>query len=265
MTSAAHYLTMEWTYRRTGRGLWLAAAQVLTVLAALAPLSESVAREPNIVVFVAASNHTAPLSRFEEGALVGGLVKDLGDALARRMGLQARYLVLPSKRAPAALRNGEGDLLCYTRPEWIGSDFQFTRPLIPNADVVAARASAAPLSSLLALRQRSVGTVLGYRYAEVEAALGSDFKRDDAPTMEANLNKLAMGRMDYAVTDRLVLREAIRQGQPLREEWVLTRYAAPCALSPRSPLRLATLQTALQALVDSGEWARILAVYGLTP
>ena len=114
------------------------------------------------IVFVAATNHTEPLSRFEKGQLVGGIIKDLGDALARRMALRPRYLSMPSKRAPMALRDGEGDLLCYTRAQWIGPDFQFTLPLIPNAEVVAARPEAPQLQRVGDLADRPVGTVLGY-------------------------------------------------------------------------------------------------------
>ncbi len=216
------------------------------------------------IVYVTATNHTEPLSRFERGQLTGGIIKDLGDALARRMGLRPRYLLMPSKRAPMALRQGEGDLLCYTRPQWIGPDFRFTLPLIPNAEVVAARPEAPRLRTLADLADRPVGTVLGYRYAEAEAALGERLRRQDAPDMQANLRKLVARRMDYAITDRLVLREHQRRRPEdgLREDVVLNAYTAPCALSPRSPLKLDDVNAALAEMVADGELQRILAAYG---
>lgn len=216
------------------------------------------------IVFVAATNHSEPLSRFDRGQLSGGIVKDLGDALARRMGLRPRYLSMPSKRAPMALREGEGDLLCYTRPQWIGPDFGFTLPLIPNAEVVAARPEAPRLRTVADLANLSVGTVLGYRYAELEAALGERLRRADAPDMQANLRKLVAKRMDYAITDRLVLREHQRRKPQdgLREDVVLNAYTAPCALSLRSKLKLEAINAALAEMVADGELQRILAAYG---
>jgi len=216
------------------------------------------------LVFVAATNHTEPLSRFEKGQLVGGIIKDLGDALARRMALRPRYLSMPSKRAPMALRDGEGDLLCYTRAQWIGPDFQFTLPLIPNAEVVAARPEAPQLQRVGDLADRPVGTVLGYRYAEAEAALGERLRRQDAPDMQANMRKLVAKRMDYAIADRLVLREHQRRhpADGLREDVVLNAYTAPCALSPRSKLKLEAVNAAMAELVADGELQRILARYG---
>lgn len=216
------------------------------------------------IVFVAATNHSEPLSRFDRGQLSGGIVKDLGDALARRMGLRPRYLSMPSKRAPMALREGEGDLLCYTRPQWIGPDFGFTLPLIPNAEVVAARPEATRLRTVADLANLPVGTVLGYRYAELEAALGERLRRQDAPDMQANLRKLVAKRMDYAITDRLVLREHQRRKPQdgLREDVVLNAYTAPCALSLRSKLKLEAINAALAEMVADGELQRILASYG---
>lgn len=235
-----------------------------TLLGLARPAAAVVPPGPHELVFIAAANHTEPLSRFEQGVLTGGIIKDLGDALARRMGLRPRYLTMPSKRANLALRDGEGDLLCYTRPQWIGPDFRFTLPLIPNGEVVAARANAPRLTALADLANVTVGTVLGYRYPEAEAALGPQLRRQDTPDMQANLRKLALGRMQYAFTDRMVLREH-RRRQPqdnLREELVLNTFTAPCGLSLRSAHSLERINAALNELVADGEMQRILAHYG---
>lgn len=232
-------------------------------LLVFALFAASAAAAPGELVFIAATNHTEPLSRFEKGVMVEGLIKDLGDALARRMGLRPRYLTMPSKRAPMALLEGEGDLLCYTRPQWIGPDYQFTLPVLPNAEVVAARAGAPKVKTLAELAGQPLGTVLGYRYAEAEAALGSRLARRDAPDMQANLRKLVLGRTPYAITDRMVLRHHQRTHPQdgLREELVLNAFTAPCALSPRSHQSLTRINEALAELVADGELQRMLARY----
>lgn len=212
------------------------------------------------LVFVAASNHAEPLSRFEKGVLSGGIVKDVGDLLARQLGRRARYLSLPAKRAPAALRAGEADLICYSRPEWIGREGLHWSPMfIPNAEVVAAHVSAPPLQRLEDLEGQRVGTVLGYVYGETEQR--GRFRRDDAPDMAANLRKLAAGRTPYALTELISLQAAQRREPSLREALRLERFEAGCALSARSSLAPAVLDAAVQALVRSGEVERLLARY----
>jgi ABC-type amino acid transport substrate-binding protein len=170
---------------------------------------------------------------------------------------------MPSKRAPQALRDGEGDVLCYTRAAWIGSDFQFSQPVFDNAEVVAARATAPTLTALGDLRRQRVGTVLGYRHPEVDAALGSDFRRHDAVDMAANLRMLRAGRHAYALTDRLTLRDLQRRhpDEGLREDLAFHPFQAVCAVSRRSSLPLKALDDAIAALQRQGTIAAILRRY----
>lgn len=242
---------------------WCAASA--TLLCGLGALPSAMAA-PNELVYIAATNHSAPLSTFAGDRLVGGIVKDLGDALAQRLGLQARYVAQPSRRAPQALRDGMGDLLCYTRLQWIGTDFAFTLPVIANAEVVAARADAPKLTRLSDLSQQPVGTVLGYLHPELDEALGPAFRRENAPDMAANLRKLVAGRMAYALTDRLVLRDLQRRNPALglREELVINTYTAPCALSPHTKLPLTAVNQAIKELLAEGEVQRILDRYAPT-
>lgn len=230
--------------------------RLLLGLALLTQLGTARAEE---LVFVAASNHAEPLSRFEHGQLVGGLVKDLGDLLARELGRQPRYLTLPSKRAPLGLRNGEADLICYSRPEWIGADLHWTAMFIPNAEVIVAAAGAPPLRHIQELKGQALGTVLGYQYGQAE--LQGQFRRDDAPDMTANLRKLAAGRMRYAFSDEIALHWIRRQHPELQLALTVHRFAAGCALSPRSSLAPAALDAAVQALVKRGAIERLLASY----
>jgi len=247
-------------WRFTAR-FWLAAVLLGWALAHAEPSATGE------VVFIAAMNHTAPLSTFAGDRLEAGIVKDLGDALAARLGLRARYLGQPAKRAPLALRDGLGDLLCYTRPQWIGPDFAFTLPVLANAEVVVARAEAPVLRRLRDLQGQRVGTVLGYVYPEVDTALGDDFKRDNVNDMTANVRRLLAGRSPYVLADRLVLRDLQRRHPSLglREDLVINQFTAACALSPRSTLSLTGVNAALKALLAEGEVQRILDRYAPPP
>lgn len=229
------------------------------LLALLLLGSAALRAEP--LVFIAARNHAEPLSRWDaRDRLVGGILLELGDLLARELGREARYLTLPSKRAPQGLRDGQGDLICYSHPDWIGREGLHWTPLfIANAYVIAAHASAPPLPRLEDLVGQRVGTVLGYRYGEIESRAG--FRREDAPDMDASLRKLAAGRLRFALTDLISLQAAQREAPQLREALRLDPFQAGCALSRRSKLAPERLDAAIQALQRRGEIERLLARY----
>jgi polar amino acid transport system substrate-binding protein len=216
---------------------------------------------PKPLVFLIATNHAAPLVLVQDGQLRGGILAELGETLAAELQRPAAFLLLPARRAPDALTDGRGDLLCYALPEWISVPAHWSQPVLPNALVVASTAEAAVARGLPDLADVPVGTVLGYRYADVEKALGTAFRRDDAPDMASNLRKLAAGRVPYAITEALVV-DAYRRNHPqpaLRVQFAIERFTASCALALNSTLELRTLNNALTALKQDGRLERILA------
>lgn len=217
------------------------------------------------LVFLAPTNHSEPLARFEQGRLRGGLLKDVGDALARRTGQTARFVSMPSKRVGAALRDGEADLVCYVMPGWIEGDFHWMEGLFSDAGLVVSHARALPIAQLTELRGRRIGTVLGYRYPELEAALGANFMRLDARDTGSNLTKLASGLVDHAFVERSAWIHFQRRHPEadVREALVVSEFSTGCAMSRRSTHSPAVITQALQAMRASGELARLLAPYGL--
>ena len=213
------------------------------------------------------SNHSLPLAEVHGGEVRRGILVDLGQALARELGQPVRFLVRPSRRVGEALRNGEADLLCYALPEWIDGEFQWTQAVIPNAAVVAARRDSPALKQLSELANRPVGTVLGYRYLELDQLLGAQFQRSDALDMQGNLAKLAARRTDFAITDRLTLQHLNHRHAEwaLEERLVMRPFEAACALSPRSPLTLQTVRLALRKLQTQGQIERLLAPRSAAP
>ena len=90
----------------------------LALWALLAGAGATQAQEAPLV-FIAPANHALPFVDLQRGQLAGGILKDLGEAIAERTGRKASFLVVPSKRVSAPLDNGEADVLCYTAPAWI--------------------------------------------------------------------------------------------------------------------------------------------------
>ena len=152
-----------------------------------------------------------PLARLAGSQLEGGILKELGDAMGRRM----------------------------------------------------ARSEAPHLRGLPDLAGVRVGTVSGYRYPQLDAALGPRFLRDDAPTAEHSLRKLLAGRSQYAIVEQLLADYQLRSdpAHQLRIELVVNRYQPQCAFSQRSKLDHGEMQRALDSLIDDGSIDKILARY----
>jgi len=229
----------------------------------LLALSPAAVAGPGEVVFVAATNHNMPLSRFQDGELADGLLKDLGDSIAQRMGLHARYVSVPAKRVSDYLVSGRADGVCYVLPRWLPGNFNWSQPLMPDAGVLVSRPEAPAVRSLSDLANKPVGTVLGYSYSMIDSALGRAFVREDAPTMELNISKIQHGRMQYAIMGRMTA-EYLMRAEPrhkLRIDFEFDPFKAQCAFSQKSAIPFAEVQRAIGGLVSDGSVDRLLHRY----
>lgn len=246
-------------------GVWLRRA--LGLLAA-AWMTAAAGAEPAPLRIVAPTNQTMPFLRMEQEQPAEGMVKELGELLARRLGRTPQFVALPSKRAQMALTRGDADLHCYVKPGWLQGDLLFTQPFLPGAEVIAAAGDTPTPAHLRDLRDESLGTVLGYVYPDLETEFGQPVRRNDALDAEANLRRLAVGRMRYAITDRDTLRywSARHPAARLRELFEIERYDLGCALPPREARLLEPINQAIaQMLADGSLDARINALMKAAP
>ena len=217
------------------------------------------------VVFATVDTNAMPLAAYEGEQLQNGILKDVGVAIARRLGRTARFLTLPRNRLASALADGRVDGNCYLLPAWLEpGPLRWSRPLIPNRDLVVGRPEAPALASAADLADEPVGTVLGYRYPELEGKLGNRFRRDDAPDMHSNLRKLAAGRVRYAIVDQLTLQYEIRttlQDFKPGPSLTVASFVASCAFSPKGKVPAEDLQRSADALLQDGTMDAILAQY----
>ena len=228
----------------------------------LCPLGQAEPARP--LVMLVETSALMPQARIEADRVVEGLHLDLGQALARRLGRELITRAVPRKRLAEALQRGEGDLLCDYQSDWLPGAFAWSRPFLPDQALLISAASAPAPAGLTALAGQPVGTVRGYVYPEMADALRGGFLRDDAPDAVANLQKLELGRIRHALTGRRVLEYQQRIGHfklPLHPPLVVSEVLAQCALSPSSPVGLAALNAAIQALVAEGELNRMLGKY----
>lgn len=205
-----------------------------------------------------------PMARFESWHLVDGIHRDIGLELARRMKRTPKFMSLPRKRIVKALEDGAADVLCSYVPEWLDGVFYWTQPFIPIVEVLITDRSAPAPRDIGELAGKPIGTVLGFSHPELVAILGDGFVRADGPTTEANLRKVAAGRVKYAVTGKRFLEWRLKQGDlklSLHPPLVVKSYMGQCAVSPKGRAKLADVDRAIGEMVKDGSVAAILARY----
>jgi len=234
-----------------------------TVLSALL-LSCAAARAlAGDLVMLAPTDQAMPIVRFQDGRLAGGIVKDVGDAIAQRLGRRAVYLNADVPDVKPMLSSGRADAMCYVLPSWIDGDYNWSSPLIPDAEMVVARIGSPPVRSLRELRDRPVSTVAGYRYQRVEQVLGMHFIRTDAENIEKALQQLMDGRVQYTIVGENLLAYMQRNHSDLkvRPDLVFSAFKAQCAMSRKSQVPFKEFSRAIDALLEDGSIDQILARY----
>ncbi|MEJ6006236.1 transporter substrate-binding domain-containing protein [Paucibacter sp. AS339] len=205
-----------------------------------------------------------PWAELQNNEVRSGIHRDLAEGLAAQMGLRARFMVLPRKRIVERLEQGQADIACAYLPQWLLGPFDWSEPFLPDNELVLSLRSAAMPRQLSDLAGKPIGTVSGFAYPELQRQLGAGFVREDAPTMGANLRKLEIGRMQYAVANQRYIDYQRRQGMlklDLHPDFKVSQLAMACALSPRSELKLDRLNGAIAEFSNSGALGRLLARY----
>jgi polar amino acid transport system substrate-binding protein len=218
------------------------------------------------LVFAISMGSAMPMTEFTGYRLSGGLLREFGDALADSLQLTPRYLLVPRKRVEETLQTGKADIVCDLRPEWLdGKDYLWSSAIFTNNMIVANRIDIPPARSLRDLRGLRLGTILGYRYPEIDAAIGHAYTRDEAPSDDANLTKLVMRRFDYLVTNSLHFDYA-RFVHPARQQLhpnslKINSFATYCAIMPDSKLSIRHLNRAIAELHKQGAIEHMMAHY----
>jgi ABC-type amino acid transport substrate-binding protein len=231
--------------------------------AALWTLCAGALAGPGELVMLAPIDQAMPIARFQNGALAGGIVKDFGDMLAQRLGRRAVYLNADVPEVTPLLSSGRADGMCYVLPFWIDGDYDWSAPLFPDAEMLAARSDMPHLRSLKDLRDKPVGTVAGYRYQRVEQVLGDRFRRVDAANMEANIQQMVSGKVPYTMISEATLnyQHRLDRGMKVRADLVFSAYKAQCAFSQKSQVPFTEISRAIDTLIKDGSIDQILARY----
>jgi ABC-type amino acid transport substrate-binding protein len=234
--------------------------RLFLLLAALMPVAHAA---PGELVMLAPLDQTMPIVRFQNGVLSGGILKDLGDALAQRLGRRAVYISVDVPSVTPALAGGRADAMCYVLPFWIDGDYDWSTPLLPDNEMVVGLVDAPQLRSLKDLKDKPIGTVAGYRYPRVERVLGKRFARTDSASMELNVQRMVEGKAQYTMVGEatLLYQQRIHPELKVRPELVFSSFKAQCAFSRKSQVPFAEANRVIDAMLKDGSIDQILARY----
>jgi polar amino acid transport system substrate-binding protein len=224
--------------------------------------THAIAVEPTIV-FVAPTNSSLPTAEFHGEVLETGILKDLGQAIGEELHRKASFVSLPRKRIDEALGNGEVDGICNFRPEWLGTPLHWSQPLIADGDLLVSSPNVPAPKALADVAGKTLGLVLGYKYPDLDAVLGVKYQRDDAPNAPLNIQKFLVGRLSYAVVDRLDFDYQSKRYPEFRffARLPISSYSLRCGFSLASRIPFGEIDNAIHKLVRDGKMERILARY----
>ncbi|QXI38109.1 substrate-binding periplasmic protein [Pseudomonas xantholysinigenes] len=178
---------------------------LLLLLVCLSPLAQ--AERLRIV-----SDDWAPYL-FQDNGQPQGIDYEVTNEVFKRLGIEVQWQFLPWRRCLAMVEQGlaDGVMDIFQVDSRLGYLVYPDEPMSEAEFVLyQARQRPHPVARLEDLAGLTVGTSPGYTY---NAAFSDSplFRREAAPTHEANFGKLMLGRIDLLVTDRRVGHYLVRQ------------------------------------------------------
>ncbi|KHK65173.1 amino acid ABC transporter substrate-binding protein [Pseudomonas fluorescens] len=210
---------------------------------------------------------------YEENGKILGLDYETTAIVFKRLGIDVEWQLLPWKRCLAMLEQGlaDGALDIFQSDE---RDALLLYPSEPLSDVefvmFYANARPHPFRTLDDLDGLTIGTSPGYLYSQAFRE-STRFKRETAPTHEANFGKLQLGRIDLLITDRRVGRHVLnelRLGDQITENpVVVSRQSQYLAVRRRAGMDLLVQRfgAELKRFKHEPAYAELSARYGAIP
>lgn len=149
---------------------------------------------------------------YQQDGKATGLDYEITAQVFKRLGIDVQWQFLPWRRCLMMLEQGQADgVLDIFESSERDSSLLYPAEPLSEVEFVLFQAKARPhlFNRLEDLKGLKIGTSPGYLYGQDfrESPL---FERESAPTLEANLGKLQLGRIDLVITDRRAGRYTVK-------------------------------------------------------
>ncbi len=249
------------------RGFWLFSAAFLFAV----PVLSQAASDP--VLKVAHTSGTGyPLVTLDGNRVNGGLLRDLGELIALRLGTRAQHVLMPRGRMEKAIEVGEAHIVCYSSPGWSsGAVGNWTRHVLPQIErAVTLAENAPPQKTPDDFIGKRMAVMTGYHFAPIQPL----FERGETQRVNDTKVENLFQRVKHGQADALIASEAEIEGYFKQRPKERARYAigrlpftvvqTQCLVSPRSPWSVAAINTALAEMEQAGEIERLARRYGMS-
>lgn len=220
---------------------------------------------PNLVLLaeplraVVSQTNTAPYAIFDQQQrLTDGIAKEVLDALSTRLNRPVQYLDLPRGRVVEWLLTNQADISCFLNPEWVPASYElsWTPVLFHTRQYIVRRSDDSPLRSNQDLFRKRIGTTRGFSYPELQPLFESNAAvRDDAESLEKNIQRLEQGRVDLVMTVDLSYghyQQHFDTSKLAADPLWADPAAVYCALNPKHPLQVQQIQQQLKLMQQQG-------------
>lgn len=208
---------------------------------------------------VVSQTNTAPYAIFDQQQrLSDGIAKELLDALSVRLNRPVEYLDLPRGRVVEWLVTDKADISCFLNPQWVPASYKlsWTPVLFHTRQYIVRRLEDNQVRSNKDLFGKRIGTTRGFSYPELQPLFETNAAvRDDAESLEKNIQRLEQGRVDLVMTVDLSFGH-YQQHFDSSKLAVDPLWAAPadvyCALNPKNPLLVQQIQQQFGLMQQQG-------------
>lgn len=222
------------------------------------------------LVFSYWTKASAPFVIFRGDRLEQGIIKDIGQAMAKHLGRDAEFTNLPSKRIEPYLISGDIDFDCITNPIWKDKPdaYRWSPALFDGADRFLVRhGETNDITDFKDLKGRILGIYQGYVYHPTIMAMIE--KKELATVKVSDVNKgiqlLGLKRIDALIDFGVILSYQLKT-QNLNDSLTLATLPADtfklhCAYSHKVDMDYTTIDNAFRALISEGHLRHILNKY----
>ncbi len=208
-----------------------------------------------------------PYAFISGGMINGGIIKDIGDAVAKELNVKVEYKQSTANRIKVEVKEGTIHVLPIFNPAWwpTPGDFNWTSPLFPETNIfVTSKAKPFAINGFDDLKGKRIGTILGYYYPTLDPYFKKgEMIRDDGSSLQQNFDKLKAGRIDALVDSNIILSYKLKS---LGADFQASSFAAASqdvyfGLSKTLPVDGAKLLAAFEKIKKSGLIDSILKKY----
>ncbi len=209
-----------------------------------------------------------PYAFIENKKLVAGIIKDIGDELAKELGIDVHYINVPRKRVEQFLGTGEVHATLISNPAWYPeSKYNWTIPLYRESDIFLVSAQRAfPINTYDDLKGKHVGTIRGYHYPGLQEKFDrQEVIRHDVSTFEQNVKKLETGRIDCLINANILIDYYLKEHNAHKQfvigGKVVSTHDIHGMFSKQAPIPIDRINAAIRKMNKNGKITEILERY----